>query len=126
MSLKMKIQLTPDLTKSLEQRGTTEPNLFEARGSARFRCNATATAKLMASKMHIPNQDEDSLVIVKDLSRSGVGFISHQQWFPSQVIELTLATGKIHGRVARARRIAASCYEIGIEIAKFEQNAASA
>jgi hypothetical protein len=125
MSLTMKIQLTPDLKKSLEERGAEAPFLFEARSATRFRCNATATAKLLRSKLSVPNQEVDSLVIVKNVSRTGVGLICHQQWFPSQEIELSLATGKIHGHVARARRIAPSCYEVGIEIAKFEQETES-
>ena len=125
MSLTMKIQLTPDLKKSLDERGSSAPFLFEARSAARFRCYATATAKLLRSKMSVPKQEVDSLVIVKDVSRTGVGLICHQQWFPSQEIELSLATGKIRGHVARVRRIAPSCYEVGIEIAKFEQPAAS-
>jgi hypothetical protein len=124
MSLMMKILLTPDLKKSLDERGTDDPNLFEARGAARFRCNATATAKLLRSQLVLVNQEVDSLVIVRNVSRSGVGLICHQQWFPEQEIELTLGTGKIHGRIARARRIAPSCYEVGIEIAKFEHLAA--
>jgi len=126
MSLTMKIQLTPDLKKSLDERGPDDPNLFEARGAARFRCNATATAKLLRSRLERPTQEIDSLVIVRNISRSGVGLICHQQWFPEQEIELILGTGKIHGRIARARRIALSCYEVGIEIAKFEQNSNSA
>jgi hypothetical protein len=121
MSLTMKIQLTSDLQKSLEERGTDDPNLYEARGAARFRCNATATAKLLHSPLGVPNQEIDSLVIVRNLSRSGVGLICHQQWFPDQAIEITFGAGKIQGRIARARRIAPSCYEVGFEIAKFEQ-----
>jgi hypothetical protein len=122
MSLTMKIQLTPDLKKSLEERGTDDPNLYEARGAARFRCNATATAKLLHSPLSAPNQEIDSLVIVRNLSRSGVGLICHQQWFPDQAIEVTFGAGKIQGRIARARRIAPSCYEVGFEIGKFEQS----
>ena len=53
-------------------------------------------------------------IIVKDVSRVGVGFYSAAQWFPRDAGRVLLPTGRdFEIRVARCVRIQKNCYECG-------------
>ncbi len=84
-SLPLRIQLTDALRESLEnERGAAVSSPFEMRRSARFRCNGQCVVFLSPESFTMPNQDRASIGIVRDVSRTGVGMISHQQLFPSR------------------------------------------
>lgn len=120
-SVEMRIELTESLEKSLHsERGATHTNPFELRGASRFRCFGECIATLAADSFKMPGQESQSRAIVRDLSRNGVGLISHQQWFPEQGIELQLENAVVLTRVARTRRLAPLCYEVGLTIVKYE------
>ena len=125
-SLSMRIQLTDGLRLTLSsERGPTNPNLFELRGTSRFRCCGNCVVTLSPDSFQIPGQDHQSLSIVRDISRKGIGIIAHQQWYPEQSLELILATATVEARVARVRRAGPFCYEVGLIIVKHELNRAS-
>jgi hypothetical protein len=120
-SLTMRIQLTEPLKESLrKERGATPTNPFELRGASRFRCFGECIATLDPDSFPMPGQELQSLAFVRDLSRKGVGIISHQQWYPEQVLELQLENAVVEARVARTRRHAPLCYEVGLMIVKYE------
>ena len=114
-SLTMKIQLTPALQDALDlERGVVDSTPFEMRGCARFRCFGKCLVTLAPSSFSMPGQEPESLAIVRDVSRTGFGIVTHQQWFPEQVLNLTLEKADITARVARVRRLGPKCYEIGL------------
>lgn len=112
--LPMKIELPEALRLSMEvERGVVDSSPFEARRTARFRCRGIAVLDVLFSPLELPEQDPTAVVIVRDVSRTGLGIITHQQYFPDQLIRVQLENSIIEGRVARARKIAANCFEIG-------------
>ncbi len=122
-SLPMRIQLPAHLEEALErERGACESNPFENRTAVRFRCNGRAIMELKEHSTAYPSQDKRAIVIVRDLSRSGVGVISHQQWFPDQEVQIHVENGVLTARVVRARRIGTRCYEIGTKVTHFESH----
>jgi hypothetical protein len=118
-SLSMQIQLTDELQKSLNlHRGITSTNPFELRGAARFRCNGTGVVLALPESFTMPGQERSSLVIIRDISRKGVGLVSHQQWYPEQLVELRLQEATMQTKIARVRRLGPLCYEVGLMIMK--------
>jgi hypothetical protein len=122
MLAELKIELPEDLRRTLEhERGSTDPNFYEERSTTRFRCYSQGMAHLTNSPFECEGFEADSVVIVRNLSRTGLGLISHQQWFPEQEVRVELPNATIWGRVARVRRIAVRCYEIGVVIVGMEK-----
>ena len=122
-SLGMLIQLTDGLRLTLDsERGPTKTNLFELRGSSRFRCCGKCVVTLSPNSFQMPGQAAQSLAIVRDVSRKGIGLIAHQQWYPEQLLNLLLETATVEARVARVRRAGPFCFEVGLIIAKHEVN----
>ena len=120
-SLTMRIQLTDELRETLSsQRGATHSNLFELRGASRFRCYGKCVVKMSEASFRMPGQESQSLAIVRDISRKGIGLISHQQWYPEQLLDLSLESAKVAARVARVRRSGPFCFEVGLIIVKHE------
>jgi hypothetical protein len=122
-SLSMLIQLTDELRFTLDsERGPTQTNLFELRGASRFRCCGKCVGTLSPDSFQMPGQAAKSLMIVRDISRKGIGLISHQQWYPEQQLNLLLENATVEARVARVRRVGPYCFEVGLIIAKHELN----
>jgi len=120
-TLDMRVQLTESLIESLgSERGVTRTNPFEHRRVARFRCNGECVTKISNSSFHMPGQETESLAIVRDLSRKGVGIISHQQWYPEQTMEVQMINASVSARVARVRKLGPCCFEVGLIIVGHE------
>lgn len=61
-----------------------------------------------------PRQPLRHKVIVADLSRCGLRFLHSEQLFPGELAIVQIASGKqMCLEVARCRKIADSCYEVG-------------
>ena len=117
----MHVKLTKSLQESLlKERGATHTNPFELRGASRFRCYGECIVTLTSDSLSMPGQEKQSLAIVRDLSRKGIGIIAHQQWYPEQEMDLQLENAFVSARVARTRRLAPLCYEVGLMIIKYE------
>ncbi len=120
-SLVMRVQLTNSLKESLNSdRGATRTNPFELRGASRFRCNGECVATITSPSFRMPGQEIQSLAIVRDLSRKGIGILSHQQLYPEQLIDLQLENASVEARVARTLCHAHFCFEVGLMIVKYE------
>jgi len=116
-TLDMRVQLTESLIESLgAERGVTRSNPFEHRRAARFRCNGECIARISDKSFQMPGQETESLAIVRDLSRKGVGIISHQQWYPEQTLEVQMPSASVKARVARVRKLGPCCFEVGLII----------
>ncbi len=120
-ALEMRIQLTDMLSETLStERGATSTNLFELRSTSRFRCNGKCVVSMSQGSYRMPGQELQSLAVVRDISRKGMGLIAHQQWYPEQLLDLLLESAKVEARVARVRRAAPFCFEVGLIIVKHE------
>lgn len=119
--LPMRIQLTDTLERDLVQRGVTGSNPFEMRVAPRFRTNGEGVATLHSSPIAIPFRPSQSLVIVRDISRTGVGLISHQQWFPEQQYQVLLPESELLVKVVRIRFLGVRCFEIGCQLMRLRE-----
>ena len=120
-TLSMRVQLTDGLRELLNsERGPTCTNPFEMRGTSRFRCFGKCAIIMSPDSFQMPGQDSQSLAIVRDISRTGIGLVSHQQLYPEQLAQLLLENATMDVRVARARRAGPSCFEVGLIIVKHE------
>ncbi len=120
-ALTMRIQLTDVLRETLSsERGPTSTNLFELRSTSRFRCNGKCVVTLALDSYRMPGQESQSLAIIRDISRKGIGLIAHQQFYPEQLLDLLLESARVEARVARVRRAGPFCFEVGLIIVKHE------
>ena len=119
-SLSDLICLTPALAEILQQeRGVTDSKCNELRKYARFRCNSYGIMEQTADSNRNLDRQETCKVVIRDISRNGFGVIAHQQWYPTQIVRLSLPTGQSYCEVARVRFHGPDCFEIGLQVRKF-------
>ncbi len=75
-----------------------------------------AVMELVGNLPAVPRRAEEQVVIMKDISRSGVGFLHAAPVYPGERVRLWLPTGSVECTVVRCARHHESCYEIGAEI----------
>ena len=115
-SIENKLQLSDELLEKLQSdRGATRSTPFELRANSRFRCYGDGVVTIAPESFRMPGQDSQSIAIVRDLSRKGIGILSHQQWYPDQLVILDLENALISARVARARRLGPQLFRSGID-----------
>lgn len=113
--LPMKVQLSEELSAALElERGLTAPGDHQSRKKPRYRCFGQAVAIVRRSPLALPHFEDEAIVIIRDLSRNGMGLITHQQYYPEQDMVVLYEDRILEGRVARARKIETHCYEVGM------------
>ncbi|MCA9131992.1 MAG: hypothetical protein KDA45_02510, partial [Planctomycetales bacterium] len=59
-------------------------------------------------------------VLIKDLSRSGIGILYHQQLYPEEQFQVRFQGRLLHALVVRCRRLGPLCYETGGRIVALE------
>jgi hypothetical protein len=55
-------------------------------------------------------------VVVRNISRNGVAFVFFRQMYPDDLVALNFGDLQRQYRVARCRRLAANCYEVGAAV----------
>lgn len=97
----------------------------EARTNARLRVRSIGDILMK----HTPSRLRGDLkernkragkVLIKDLSRTGIGVLYHQQVFPEEQFQIRFQGRLINAVVVRCRRLGEKCYEIGGRIASLE------
>lgn len=66
----------------------------------------------------VPREERNYVILTRDLSRSGIGFLHAEQLYPGERVRLWLPTGPVATEVTRCRRHDARCYEIGVRFAR--------
>jgi len=94
----------------------------DRRHFARVRFRSPAVLEYTRPLPAMPRQRQQFLVYLKDISRSGVGFIHHEQLYPKEQMRLTIPPGEIadkYGRkdglieIARCTRVQDRCFVVG-------------
>ena len=111
--LPMKVVLSDETRSTLDRRGASQSNVFDTRIAPRFQCCGQAIATLVQSPKPLRIDAEQTIVIVRDISRHGMGLLTHEQWFPEQVYHILMPNAEMLLRVVRARYLSPSCFEIG-------------
>ncbi len=111
-SLPLRVKVPEALATELSQRGLHGLRHDDLRRAPRFRCCGMALLLPVEGFLDCFNHSR-AVVIVKDLSRTGVGFLAHEQWYPDQEFSLLTPGAEVHGRVVRVRYVDQFCYSVG-------------
>jgi hypothetical protein len=74
-----------------------------------------AVIEFASSLPAIPRDPQQHAVLMRDISRSGAGFLHVEQLFPGEVVKLSLETGVKLAHVSRCIRHNERCFEVGVE-----------
>ncbi len=118
--------ILPDNLKAFFYESGYQPTTAEeARSNARLRVRSVGDLLLT----HTPPVLRDGLgkrtkrtgkTLIKDLSRSGIGILYHQQIFPEEQFQIRFQGRLINSIAVRCRRLGVQCYEIGGRIVSLE------
>jgi hypothetical protein len=116
MSLEIidRLRVPEALMANLQARRSAHPQSGDVRKFPRRHLVSQAIVEYCDGLPAHPRQPQRHQVIVADLSRSGLRFLHCEQFFPGELAIIQIAAGKqMRVEVARCRKIADSCYEIG-------------
>lgn len=111
--------MPPRVREELQRKGLGTAIHDDNRESPRFRTNGPALFYWESSPPVFENPHATRQVIVRDLSRTGVGILTSCQWFPEELGKLQFAIGEMVVKVMRARRLGPRCFEIGARIIRY-------
>ncbi|MCU0710197.1 MAG: hypothetical protein MUF23_18120 [Pirellula sp.] len=114
--------LPPRVREELQRKGTGAAIHNDNRESPRFRTNGPAILTWISSPPAVDQSHTTCQVIVRDISKTGVGILTSSQWFPEQLGKLEFAVGEMTVKVMRSRRIGPRCFEVGARILKFSRH----
>lgn len=95
---------------------------FELRDNNRIQAFVEAGLRVTSTPIALRNLNSEdasranAITIVKDLSRTGIGFFYHLQLFPQELIEVTFNKRVITATVVRCRFLADACFEVGAKV----------
>lgn len=76
-----------------------------------------AVLEILGTLPAVPRRHEQHVVLMKDISRGGAGFLHASHLYPGERVRLWLPTGGLEYTVVRCARHDELCYEIGAKIA---------
>jgi PilZ domain-containing protein len=118
-----RLQIPDDLAKSLHEAPLLPPRQSDDRQYPRRHVVAKAVIEYGVGLPAYPRQPESHSVTVADLSRRGLRFLHSEQLFPGEQAAIKMAGGKQIGvEVARCRKIAEHCYEVGVKFTAVRTN----
>lgn len=116
--LPMKVRVPDALYQDLQKRGLVDARHHDLRRSPRFRCcGAGIIAAIESNTSKIFHQSQ-AQVVIEDVSRRGIGILTHDQWFPNQKISILMVAAEIVARVVRVRYVGPDCFNVGSVILK--------
>jgi hypothetical protein len=115
-ALPFHVVLPPEWKDYFTRRGPLPSQKDENRRYVRSYFRMQARMDLTQTLPLIPRAREQHIVLMKDVSRQGAGFLHSAQLFPGERVRLWLPTGCREYSVVRCARHNDSCYEIGAEL----------
>lgn len=121
----LEVILPEDLKSFFYESGYLPSTAEEARCNARLRVRSVGDILLT----HTPPVLRDGLTkrtkrssktLIKDLSRSGIGILYHEQIFPEERFQIRFQGRLINSIAVRCRRLGVQCYEVGGRIVSLE------
>lgn len=108
------LRVPEQVTKSLLERRAAPPHPFDMRQFPRRQLVAPAIVEYRDGLPAHPRLPQRHSVIVADISRRGLRFLHSEQLFPGELAIIQIAAGKqMRIEVARCRKIAEYCFEVG-------------
>ena len=90
----------------------------------RFARHRTRTRNVLETETTLPSFERQStrgIVMLRDISRWGVGFLHAEQLYPLEHCRLWLPTRKATVRVTACRKFGPQCYLIGAQFTRAEE-----
>lgn len=114
--------VVPDRVRAEMQRnGMANTVSGDCRGAPRFRTQGPAILSWIRSPEALQKPQATRQVIIRDISKNGVGLLTSTEWFPEQIARLQFAVGEMEIKIMRARRVGPGCFEVGARVLRFEK-----
>lgn len=110
------VKLPFALRNFFNEKGYAASNIFENRTTARLKIRCEAVLHLTVTPAFLARSELDFQVLVKDMSKTGIGILCHRQLYPTESFCIELMGRQIHAAVVRCRKLGESCYEVGARI----------
>lgn len=106
------LEIPQRLKDFIERRGPLPPVHNDLRKHPRFYYPLAAIAEFHETLPCRPQEIGPFVVVVRDLSRSGLAFYHTDQVYPEEQLQISLPNGPKLMAVVRCHKRAVSCYEI--------------
>lgn len=113
IDLPLLVQLPEQMSGFFKEAGYLETVFCELRGQARLRVRSLSLLESDFLPPFLGIKQRRAKVLIKDLSRSGLGLLSHEQLWPGETFFIGLQGRRLHVRVVRCRKLAQACFEVG-------------
>jgi hypothetical protein len=112
------VMLPEDLKDFFRETGYAPSTPAESRCNARLRVRSVGEMHLLTTPTALraltaSRTLQSGKILVKDLSRSGIAILYHEQLFPEEKIRICFQGRQFEAVVVRCRRLGEKCYEIG-------------
>ena len=107
------LELTPSIMQSLQEKGYSPSNYYDVRRMARLRICPPAVLEFTNPLPAFPRPNGQSEVIIKDMSKPGVGLLYDQQLWPGEEVTIYFQGRSIEYSICRCQRVSAKCYIVG-------------
>ncbi len=104
-----------------DEHGVAKPSLDERRRFARHAFRTKAVLEIETSLPAIERSAERVAVLLRDVSRNGVGFLHAEQLFPNERCRLWLPTNLVPINVLCCRQFNPRCYLIGAQFVESDE-----
>jgi hypothetical protein len=112
--LSCRVKLSPEQVAEMQRQGPLPSLEGDKRRFVRFHLRARGILECRTTLPAIPRSSGRFLVLVKNLSRSGIGFLHEAQLFPRERLKIWVEGRRwLPIEVARCRRLHDGCYEVG-------------
>ena len=108
-----KVQLPSGFGDMLRRRGNLPASVREQRAHVRRYFPGRAILEFRETNQVIPRPDGFATVFTRDISRGGLGLLSHCELYPGEHVIIWMRTGRIVCQVTRCIRRGPSCFEVG-------------
>jgi hypothetical protein len=118
----LKVQLPPSMANFFSEGGFTDTTYYETRKHSRLRCRCEADLRIDWTPPMLTRTENEMRVLVKDVSKCGMGLIVHEQLWPEERVTVTFMGRQAVATVVRCRRLGKGCYECGAKLISFESS----
>lgn len=116
----LRVQLPPEMSNFFKETGYISTIVGEQRSCARLRVRREAVIETTYTPPFLVRFDKRARVLVKDMSRTGIGILAHQQMYPTERFWVELSDRRVHVTVVRCRKLGGACFEVGATIEAVE------
>ena len=120
LAVPLRVRLPASMARFFSETGYMPTAFIEKRSHARMRVRCESMITSVSAPAFVKREFVATRVLVKDLSRGGVGVLSHQQMWPTETFFIELNNRRLRARVVRCRKLGESCYEVGAIVSAIE------